>query len=436
MRNLKKKISTIGLLTTLMFSFSGIPSASAANSATVPLGAAADFAILAKTGVSTTGTTSVTGDIGLSPAAASYLTGFALTLPTASAFSTSALVTGKLYASDYANPTPANLTTAILDMQTAYTNAMGIAPTVTELGAGNIGGLTLASGVYKWSSNLLIPTDVTLSGNAQDVWIFQVAQNFTISAAAKVVLAGGAKADNIFWVVAGQTSIGTTAVVYGTILDQTAIVLNTGAALHGRALAQTAVTLDASAVSAPTASATPATPATPAVPTVTSAIPATPAVPSTNSQSSQNATINAAGQTSATQVFPRGQAVVLGNGQTVYVNAYGVFTDAQGQALSNSAVSRAATVSVPSPAPVFGQQVREIVNNLGKGSRGSNVTTLQQFLTSQNKGLRARELAMAGASTYFGPLTQSALAEFQASVGIYPPLGNFGPITRAYISSH
>jgi len=221
----------------------------------VNLGTAGNFVILAKTGISTTGSTSVIGDIGVSPAAASYITGFGLTLPSASAYSTSALVTGKVYAPDYADPTPANLTTAVLDMQTAYTDAAGRAPTVTELGAGNIGGLTLTPGVYKWGTGLTIPTDVTLFGSADDVWIFQVAQNLDISSAKKIVLAGGAQANNIFWVVAGQTTIGTTAVFNGNILDQAAIVLNTGARLNGRALAQTAVTLDASAVTMPTSAA-------------------------------------------------------------------------------------------------------------------------------------------------------------------------------------
>src|SRR3989344_1850414 len=199
----------------------------AASPATVNLGSAGNFVILAKTGVSTTGATSVVGDIGLSPAAASYITGFALTLPSASAFSTSAQVTGKVYAPGYADPTPSNLTTAVLDMQNAYTDAAGRAPNVTELGAGNIGGLTLASGVYKWGTGVTIPTDVTLSGSANDVWIFQIAQNLNISSATKINLAGGAQASNIFWVVGGQTTIGTTAVFNGNILDQTAIVLNT-----------------------------------------------------------------------------------------------------------------------------------------------------------------------------------------------------------------
>src|SRR5438874_5018928 len=104
----------------------------------VNLGTAGDYVILAKSGVSTTGVTAVVGEIGLSPAAASYVTGFALSSPPTT-FTTSSQVTGKVWASNYAVPTPANLTTAILNMQTAYTDAAGrTSPTATELGAGNI----------------------------------------------------------------------------------------------------------------------------------------------------------------------------------------------------------------------------------------------------------------------------------------------------------
>jgi hypothetical protein len=111
--------------------------------------------------------------------------------------------------------------------------------------------MTLAPGLYKWSTGLNIPTNVTLSGNANDVWIFQIAQNLTVGNGARVNLSGGAQASNIFWQVAGQATLGTTSVVNGNILCQTAIVLQTGATLNGRALAQTAVTLDAATVTKP-----------------------------------------------------------------------------------------------------------------------------------------------------------------------------------------
>ena len=228
------------------------PTTTATAQALVNLGSAGNFVILAKSGISTTGTTSIVGDIGVSPAAATYITGFGLTMDASNVFSTSSLVTGRVYAATYTPPTPTTMTTAVSDMETAYTNAAGrTLPAATELGAGNIGGMTLAPGLYKWSTGLTIPTNVTLSGGANDVWIFQIAQTLTVSSGVHVNLSGGALAKNIFWQVAGQTTLGTTSVFNGNILDQTAIVLNTGATLNGRALAQTAVTLDSNSVIKP-----------------------------------------------------------------------------------------------------------------------------------------------------------------------------------------
>ena len=133
-------------------------------------------------------------------------------------------------------------------METAYKNAAGRTADVTELGAGNIGGLTLAPGVYKWGTGVIIPTDVTLSGSKNAVWIFQIAGTLNISSAKKVILQSGALPKNIFWQVAGATTLGTNSTFNGNILDKTNIALQTGAVLNGRALAQTAVTLDANTV--------------------------------------------------------------------------------------------------------------------------------------------------------------------------------------------
>jgi len=228
-------------------------SAAAAGPAPVNLGTAGNYVILAKTGVSTTGTTAVVGDIGLSPAAASYITGFGLIADSTNTFSTSSLVTGKVYASNYAVPTPTNMTTAVSDMQTAFTDAAGrTLPDFTELGAGDISGMTLVPGLYKWGTGVLITNaGVTLSGGANDVWIFQIAQNLTVNNSAIVTLIGGAQAKNIFWQVSGQATLGTAADFKGIILSQSLISLNTGAVMKGRALAQTAVTLNATAITAP-----------------------------------------------------------------------------------------------------------------------------------------------------------------------------------------
>jgi len=215
------------------------------------LGMAATYAILAKTGISTVPTSAITGNIGVSPAAATFITGFSLVADSTNVFATSPQVTGKAFAADYTPPTPTNLTAAIGDMQLAFTDAAGRAPSVTELGAGKIGGMTLTAGVYKWGTGLLIPTDVTLTGSATDVWIFQIAQDLTLSSGAKILLTGGALPRNVFWQVAGLVDLGTTAHCEGIVLSQTSVTLRTGASINGRLLAQTAVNIDGSAVVEP-----------------------------------------------------------------------------------------------------------------------------------------------------------------------------------------
>jgi hypothetical protein len=222
--------------------------------APVDLGTAGNFAILAKSGISTVPASVITGDIGVSPIDATALTGFSVILDSTTRFSTSPQVTGKIYAANYATPTPANLTTAVSDMETAFTDAAGrTLPGFTELGAGNIGGLTLAPGLYKWGTSVTIPTDVTIAGGPNDVWIFQIAGNITIAGAKSVILSGGAQARNIFWQVAGGVGVdlGTTSHFEGIVLAQKGINLRTGASINGRLLSQTAVTLDASTVTSP-----------------------------------------------------------------------------------------------------------------------------------------------------------------------------------------
>ena len=219
--------------------------------APVVLGAAGNYVILAKSGIDTVPTSAITGNLGVSPIDSTAITGFSLVMDVSNVFSTSTQVTGNVYAADYTPPTPANLTTAVNDMLTAYTDAAGRAPDYTELGAGDISGMTLAPATYKWGTGVLISTNVTLNGGPNDVWIFQIAGGITQASAAKVILTGGALPKNIFWQSFGVVALNTTAHMEGVILAQTAITLATGASANSRLLAQTAVTLDSSTVVQP-----------------------------------------------------------------------------------------------------------------------------------------------------------------------------------------
>ena len=243
-----KDIAGNALAANIVWSFTtaSMPSTLAA----VDLGAAGNYVILAKTAITNISTSAVTGDLGLSPAATSYVTGLSLT--DATGYATSAEVTGKIYAADMADPTPINLTTAVNNMITAYTDAAGRpSPDYTELATGNIGGRTLTPGLYKWSNTVTLPSSVIISGGANDVWIFQIAGDLTMSNAVNITLIGGAQAKNIFWQVAGTVTVGTTAHFEGIILSQTGITFQTGASFKGRALAQTAVILDMNAITQP-----------------------------------------------------------------------------------------------------------------------------------------------------------------------------------------
>jgi len=216
----------------------------------VSLGTSGNYVILAKTAINNSAISVITGDLGLSPAATSYITGLALVNATGHA--TSAQVTGQIFAADMAAPTGINLTTAVENMITAYNDAAGRAlPDFIELATGNIGGKTLAPGLYKWTNNVTMPSTVTISGSATDVWIFQIAGNLTLSSSVSIILAGGALPKNIFWQVAGQATLGTTSHFEGILLSKTGITFQTGASMKGRALAQTAVVLDASTVVKP-----------------------------------------------------------------------------------------------------------------------------------------------------------------------------------------
>ncbi len=246
------------------------PAADAGTSsgpAAVNLLTAGDFAILANTAVTYNGTaaaSAVTGDVGISPSFAAAITGFGgYAVDTTNDFATASEVvaapsianSGRIYAPDFTGGgpganglTPAKMTAAQNDMLTAYNDAKNrTAATGAFLDAGTageIGGLTLAPGVYTWvtNPNVAITMNVTLTGTATDVWIFQIPGTLNQAVATSVILGSNAKAKNIFWQVAGGVTLGTTAHMEGVILSGTAITLGTDATANSRLLAQSAVT--------------------------------------------------------------------------------------------------------------------------------------------------------------------------------------------------
>jgi Ice-binding-like len=219
--------------------------AAAAGPEPVNLLSTSRFAVLAETEITDVPTSHITGDVGLSPAARSFITG--LTQPE---------VVGSIYAASDGGATAIMLTQAQGDLTTAYNDAAGRTPVPTgpflNPGSGNVGGLNLVPGLYKFTSGALISgSDLTLTGTASDVWIFQIGSTLTVANGIHVVLAGGAQPSNIFWQVASYAALGTTAIFEGTIMAHDEVTLATGATLNGRALAQTAVTLESNTITVP-----------------------------------------------------------------------------------------------------------------------------------------------------------------------------------------
>ena len=228
----------------------------AAGPAPVVLGTADNFAVLAKTSVSTIPPSQVTGNVGVSPAARGYLTGWSETAAIDDTFATSTQVVSpfKLYAADYLGSTSENLRVAVLNMQSAYTDAAGrtaSSAATTNVGGGTLTSLTLVPGVYEWGSAITIPTDLTLSGSATDVWIFKVSGTLDMAANKNVILSGGALPKNIFWQVTETVTMGAGTHFEGIVLGKTLIRFGNLSTINGRLLAQTAVTLDATTVTQP-----------------------------------------------------------------------------------------------------------------------------------------------------------------------------------------
>jgi len=217
------------------YDWSFTTAATTTGQAGIVLGTAGNFAVLAGSTVTSTGATTVNGDLGVSPGTA--VTGFP-----------PGIVNGAIHAGDSA------AAQAELDLTTAYNEAAGRTVGAVTV-AGNLGGLTLTPGLYKSTSSLEISSgDLTLDaqGNANAVFIFQIASTLTTTAGRQVILSGGAKAANIIWQVGSSATLGTTSVFKGTIMADQSITLATGATLDGRALARiAAVALDSNVVTAP-----------------------------------------------------------------------------------------------------------------------------------------------------------------------------------------
>jgi hypothetical protein len=219
--------------------------------APVDLGTAGNYAILAAAGITNVPGSAITGHIAVSPIAATAITGFGLVKDSTTTFSTSAEVTGKVYAADYTSPTSNALTIAANDMLTAYNDSQGRLASIlpgssdayNNVGAGEIGGMSLGPGVYTFNTNIGITSHVQFNGTATDIFIMRTSGSIVQAANTKVSLAGGAKAENIFWSVPQTVTIGTGAHMEGILLVKTAVTFITGSSLNGRVLSQTAVAL-------------------------------------------------------------------------------------------------------------------------------------------------------------------------------------------------
>ncbi len=247
MKKINRSLKPLAIsLAVLVTTFAGTQAIAATPQAPVYLGTASTFAILSKSGVTDVSQSTVTGDLGTSP-----ITGAAIHIGCND-------VSGTIFSVDAAGPTPCTvtnaplLTAAVSDMEAATVNAAARSqPDFVELGAGEIGGMTLKPGLYKWSTGLLISSDVTLKGGPNDVWIFQIAGTMDQARGTKVRLTGGAVAKNVFWQPSGVVTIGPSARFQGILLAKTLIAMQAGSSVTGRLFAQTEVTLEKSTVKQP-----------------------------------------------------------------------------------------------------------------------------------------------------------------------------------------
>ena len=229
----------MSLFTSMIFAFVLVASAAVSPTPVVELGTSGKYAILTKTGISTVPDSVITGDIGVSPIAATAMTGFSLTLDQLGQFAKSTQIVGEAHAASYGGPVATSLTTAISNMEAAYNDAWGRPTSVNKdiVGAGDV----LTTGVYTFGLDIAIKGDITFSGD--DVFIIQSTGNIVMDAGMRVNLAHGAQAKNIFWAAEGFVEVGLGAHMEGILLAKSHVLFKTGSSLNGRILSQTACVL-------------------------------------------------------------------------------------------------------------------------------------------------------------------------------------------------
>jgi hypothetical protein len=234
-------LAVLGVL--FMVCLNGSNTAHALGPSPVDIGSAADFVVLTKTGLANTGPSVYSGNIGASPITGAAITGLACA---------EVEFPGTVYTTNGAGPAaPCNttdaprLTTAVADMTAAKNNANGRAADYTAVGGGVIGNTTFAPGVYKWTTAVSVPADMTISGGEDDVWIFQVDGAFALGTGFRMNLAGGAQSKNIFWQIDGAITFAANSHFSGVLLAEVGITAAAGVTMDGRILTQTAVTATA-----------------------------------------------------------------------------------------------------------------------------------------------------------------------------------------------
>jgi len=304
-----RAILAVPLMAMVLVGTAFVPSASAAQ--TVKLGTAAPFAVLAGTAVTDVPTSSITGNVGLSPAAGTNYAGL-----------TQAEVTGTIYSTNGTGPAgnvnnPALLTTAKTDLVTAYVSAAGQPPTSTFVtGDNQLGGKILTPGVYAFghaaTANITAASPLVLNGEGDTnaVFVFQASSDLVTASNSVVRLENGAQACNVFWQVGSSATLSSASTFVGTIMALTSATLDTGATVQGRVLARNgAVTLDANTITTPstcTVAATTTTTTTAAATTPAGTTGSIVTSGSTTSGEAATGTGAAAGSGSSAAVVPTG----------------------------------------------------------------------------------------------------------------------------------